>query len=172
MRLSRAQRLAALRLVLSAVGVLAGLTLPMFWLRNFHVDAISSLLHATGVSTHRTGHFIFTVNATPIEVTNVCTSIEVAFAALPLIYRSQWRVKWSLPLLAVAIALFEALNIARLYLGLFLYAHGLSWNVTHVIPSGVFYFLILYPVLRVGGWVQRDPVKYMVLSLPDSPKGT
>lgn len=172
MTLTRPQRLAVLRVSLSTLGTLAGLFLPLDWLRSIHINALTLLLHFSGVTTDRLSQFVISVHSTPLQVTNACTSIEVALSAIPLIYQVRWQLHRSLLLLGSAIILFEALNIARLYLGLYFYAHGFSWNVTHTVPSGVFLFLILYPVLRYGGWVERDSVKYMVLKLPDSAKNT
>ena len=167
MRVTHSQRLAGLRIALSATGVALGLSMQLSWLREIHLNAIVGLLNVAGVEAVKLNQFTFSIHQTPIEITSACTCFEIALAVIPLIYKSSWNRQKALLSLIPAIALFEAINILRLTIGFVLYAHGLSWDSTHAIPSGVFYFLILYLVLTYGGWVRRDSQRYMVLSIPD-----
>ena len=159
--------LTLLRLILSAAGVLVGLRLKLHFIQAAHMGILVPLLKYSGVAVKQLGEFTFTVRQLPIVITSACTSIEVFLGLAPLLWRRSWGLLQGLIYLLGAGALFELANILRLYLGLLFFAHGLSWSITHTIPSGVFYAIALYLSLRVGGWIKRDSERYVSFALPD-----
>ena len=137
-------------------------------LRYLHTEAIVGVLDAMDVKNLQLDSYSFSLRNLDFLVATQCTSIAAFIGAVPLFWKSTWKLNYGLLKTLQYFLVFEIINILRISTGLVFFDKGYSWNVTHTIPSGFFLFLILYWALRTGGWV-RNQESRMVFSLPDAP---
>jgi len=165
----QAQRLAGLRVLLAIAGVYVGLNGSFDWLRRITFLGTIKILELLKVNYEIINSYNLRVHNLDISIITECTSIAAALGAIPLF----WRYKNDALLSALRVLkifiVFELLNLIRIAFGLYFFDKGFSWNLSHVIPSSIFYFLWLRWTLIAGGWIRFEK-RIVKFSLPESVK--
>ncbi len=85
-----------------------------------------------------------------------CTALDAFFGSLPLLWHWGKSIQGNFLFLSVYFLCLSAVNLARLEVGLLLYAQGVPWWLSHEVVAGVFYFLLFLWVARQRGWTRVD----------------
>jgi hypothetical protein len=157
----------ALRLVLTSIGILTGLVLDFTTLRLLNSAAITQVLGLLNTPYQTLDSLSFEVKGLGIFIDTSCTSIAAFLGSIALFWRSDWKVFNGLVRTFFIFFIFEAINVLRIAIGLFFFNLGYSWEITHTIPSGFFYFALLYWALRYGRWLTKSD-GVTKFALPDS----
>lgn len=81
-----------------------------------------------------------------------CTALDAYFGSIPLLWERQWHLGRTLRFLGVYFVCFSLLNLARLTIGFYWFAHGWSWELTHEVAAGVFYFALFCWIAHRRKW--------------------
>jgi len=165
----QAYRLAGLRVILAIAGVYVGLNGSFDWLRRITFLGTTKIIELLKVNYEIINAYSLRVYNLDISIIADCTSIAAVLGAIPLF----WCYKNNALLSALSVLkifiVFQCLNLIRIAFGLYFFDKGFSWNVSHVIPSSIFYFLWLRWTLITGGWIRFEN-KIVKFSFPESIK--
>jgi hypothetical protein len=149
-------RVEVIRLLLCAIGVAIGLLFEFNLLRLINAQLIVDLLNLFGVENRIIDTYSFSVNGLGLIIATSCTSIAPFLGSLALFWHREWTLWQGIARSSFYFMIFEILNVLRIAFGLYFFDLGFSWNATHNIPAGIFYFALLRWALLTGGWINES----------------
>ena len=85
-----------------------------------------------------------------------CTALDAYFGSIPLLWMDRKSIRSNVVFFVKYLVALEVLNLARLAAGLWIFARGVPWAVSHEAFAGVFYFGVFLWIARRRGWTREN----------------
>jgi hypothetical protein len=132
----------ALTVLAGATAILVFYGLEWSRLRQLHVLWLQTTLHALGCHVEAAGTLL-TVNGHHFQNDPDCTYADLIICSLPLLWRVHRRLPRNLTVLAAFAAAVLVVNLGRVLLGVYAFAHGVSLFWAHDLVD----YVLWYPTM-------------------------
>lgn len=139
------------RILLSAIGVIVSYQFEWHALRHVTADLNMRLDALFGLQQDWAGAESLLWNGRIFSFVNACTFVDVAFGAIPLLWRLRWSVQRNVIYLITFLVGLFAFNVVRLSISDLIFAAGVPWWLAHEVVAGA-----AYCAVWIWIWEHRD----------------